>query len=177
MIDPNTQPIEDDVIQHQIDKSSAEDQFGVANIPLHTHNGSDANRIDFKDLQNRLFIITHILPGTEPATAGNYNLFFTAPFQMRLQAANLVFSTLGTDGSAVTLQIEHLTLTTAPGSGTSLLGVPFNLKAAINTVQYGSFAAIKKSSFILKKGDRLALVLTGTPTAVANLVLVCTFIY
>lgn len=108
------------------------------------------------------------LKSTEGATAANYGTFFTADKTYNLVSANEVHGTKGTDGSAVSLQIEKLTGTTAAGSGTVLLSTAFNLKGTINTVQYG--ALVTTGATVLNSGDRLALKLTGTPTAVADLV-------
>jgi len=67
----------------------------------------------------------------------------------------------------VTLQVEKLTGTTAPGSGTSLLTTAFNLKSTINTVVTGVLTPTV-GAIQLAAGDRLALKLSGTPTSVAN---------
>ncbi len=164
-------------IQSQIDKSSAEDQYGVANTPLHAHNGTDSLRVSFSNLRDRVQLVQMQLPGSAPATAANYCAFFVAPFKMQFTGAALTFGTKGSDGSAVTMQIERLTGVTASGSGTNLLGTAFNLKGSNNTTQYGTFAKLTQGTFVLNKGDRLGAVLTGTPTALANLVLVCTMTY
>lgn len=173
----DNQTTEEAIVQQQIDSNARVDQFGVANTPFHVHNGSDSNKISFSNLTDRVFLAQAILPGTAPATSGNYTIFFVAPFQVRFSGATCVFVTQGTDGSAVTLQIEKLTGTTAPGSGTSLLMTAFNLKGANNTTQYGTLASIQKTSFTLKKGDRLALKLSGTPTSVASLVVEAALTY
>lgn len=160
-----------------VDRAAQADQYGVSQTPFHTHNGSDSNRVSFGDLTNKQLIIPVMLAGTAPATAGNYGIFYTAPFQCRFFSANEVHATAGTDGSAVTVQIEKLTGTTVPGSGTVLLSSGFNMKGTINTVQYGTLGSIQKTNFSLAKGDRLALKLTGTPTTVANAVFTITLVF
>lgn len=158
-----------DIAQENLEKNQTIDQFGVSQTPFHTHNGSDSPQLNEANLVNRSLTIPLYLPGTSPATAGNYGQFFVAPFKCIFGGASEVHAVLGTDGSAVTLQIEKLTGTTASGSGTSLLSAGFNLKGTINTVQNGVLARVAKSTFSLNKGDRLGLALTGTPTAVAGL--------
>jgi hypothetical protein len=163
--------------QDEIGKADTANQFGVAQTPFHTHNGADSQRVSFSNLTDRLTLQTITLAGITPATAGNYGMFFIAPFPVRFVSAAEVHATAGTDGSAVTVQIEKLTSTTVPGSGTVLLLAGFNMKGAINTVQYGTLAAASKKTFYLLKGDRLALKLTGTPTAIANAVFTVGLLY
>lgn len=170
-------PSSSDDAQLVVNRNAVQNQYGVSQTPFHIHNGSDSNRVSFIDLTNRLQIEKVVLAGTAPATAGNYNMFFIAPFKCRFIAASEVHGTLGTDAGAVTVQIERLIGTTAPGSGTALLATGFNMKGTINTVQYGILATIQKTLFTLNKGDRLAFLLTGTPTAIANAVFTVTLIY
>lgn len=109
-----------------------------------------------------------------PTTAyATDSVVFTAPFDCVLQSVNEVHSALGTDGSAVNVQVTRDTGTQAPGAGTDLLSnnsnAGFNLKGTINTVQYGTFKAGASRKFA--RGDRLALDFAGTQTAVAGLTL------
>jgi hypothetical protein len=82
-----------------------------------------------------------------------------------------VHTTAGSHGSAVSLQVEKCTGTTAPGSGTNLLtnnsDVGFNLKGTANTVQEGTLIATRATRQ-LAAGDRLALDFAGTLTALAG---------
>ena len=82
-----------------------------------------------------------------------------------------VHTTAGSHGSAVSLQVEKCTGTTAPGSGTNLLtnnsDVGFNLKGTANTVQEGTLTATRATRQ-LAAGDRLALDFAGTLTALAG---------
>jgi hypothetical protein len=75
----------------------------------------------------------------------------------------------GTDASAVTVNVQKCTGTTAPGSGTDLLTAGLNLKGTINTVQSGTLISTE-SSKRLTAGDRLAINFTGTLTAAIGLV-------
>lgn len=164
-------------VRKEIGIQQTQDQFGVAQTPFHTHNDIDSPKISFFDLKSRLLVLPVILAGTAPATAGNYGIFYTAPFSCRFLSVNEVHTTAGSDAGAVTVQIEKLISTTAPGSGTVLLSSGINMKGTANTVQYGTLASIQKTNFSLKKSDRLALKLTGTPTAVANAVFTVTLIF
>ncbi|NBW07805.1 MAG: hypothetical protein EBR82_07240 [Caulobacteraceae bacterium] len=96
--------------------------------------------------------------------------FFTANRPVRVVAVSEVHSTLGTDGSAVNVQLTLDRLTDAPGAGTDLLSnnanAGFNLKGTINTVQTGTF--ISDWANTLLAGDRLSLDFAGTLTAVAG---------
>lgn len=157
-------------IQDAIDQNNGQNQFGISQTPFHIHNNLDSPAVSFQNLKERNEILHIVLPGTSAATAGNYNVFFTAPYKCIFMSVTEVHSVLGTDASPVTLQIEKLTGTTASGSGTILLSAGFNLKAAINTVQNGLLALIPNPNFNLATGDRLGLKLTGTPTSVGNVV-------
>ena len=82
-----------------------------------------------------------------------------------------IHTTAGSHGSAVNLQVEKCTGTTAPGSGTNLLtnnsNAGFNLKGTVNTVQEGALTATRTARQ-LAAGDRLALDFAGTLTALAG---------
>lgn len=135
--------------------------------PDHYHNGFDSNRIAYTDLTGKKIYIHHVLYGTDAATAGNYGTFFIVPVACLITAIKEVHEVLGTDGSAVTLQIEKLTSTTVPGSGSSILSTAFDLKAAINTVRSGTLVNTA-ATISLAAGDRLALKKSGTLTSVAG---------
>jgi hypothetical protein len=98
-------------------------------------------------------------------------VFHVATRAMYVEAIFQIHSTLGTDGSAVNVQVVKDTGTTAPGAGTNLLtdnsGSGFNLKATINTVQEGSLTTTKPDRD-LAKGDRLSVDFSGTLTAVTG---------
>jgi hypothetical protein len=150
-----------------LDENSATNQFAVSQIPFHTHSGSDSQRVSYSNLSNKTVIIPYTLTGALAATAGNYSVFFTAPFAATVSQITEDHTALGTDGGAVSLDVEKLIGTTAPGSGVKITTAPFNLKSAINTVvtaQLSTFVGVVQ----LAAGDRLALRLTGTPTSVAN---------
>ena len=73
----------------------------------------------------------------------------------------------GTDAGAVTLDIEKLTGTQAPGAGVTILGSTFDMKGTINTVvqkQGGDLSANRQ----LLQGERLCIKFTGTRTALAG---------
>jgi len=116
--------------------------------------------------------VTVKLKGTDAATAGNYGKFFVNPFGKALTVSYIseVHGTAGTDGSAVTLQIERLQGTEALDSGDTLLSTAFDLKGTINTVQYGVLVS-NGQLLQLNKGDRLALKDSGVLTAVADVVI------
>lgn len=157
--------------QQVYDANQTADQFGVSQVGFHTHNGSDSPTVNFKNLSNRILILTPSLIGSQAAINTNYSVFFTASFTCIFTGVTEVHDIKGTDGSAVTLQIERLISTQATGAGVSLLGTPFDLKGTINTVQTGILAILPQKSFTLNKGDRLGLSLTGTPTSLSQVVL------
>lgn len=106
----------------------------------------------------RIFV-TAVLYGAQPQTSGMLDKFFTASKPCRIVAAREAHSTAV--GGVCTLQIEKLTATEAPGTGTSLLdGTGFNLNAAADTPQEGTLTTTLTDR-ILAIGDRLALDETG----------------
>jgi len=66
---------------------------------------------------------------------GGYNTFFVAPTDMTVVRALEVHEVAGTDGSAVTLNIEKLKDTETPGNGVDVLLNGFDLKATADTYQ------------------------------------------
>ena len=116
-----------------------------------------------------IFPITQTLPGTSAATAANYGVFFTNNSISTWQIHSISEShiTAGTDGSAVTLQIERLQGTEAPDNQDTLLSTPFNLKGTANTVQHGT-TVVNKSLLTIQSGNRLCLKDSGTLTSVAG---------
>lgn len=166
-----------DIINSDRESTDTQNQFGVAQVPYHVHNKADSNAVSFQDLINRNEFLHVILAGTSAATAGNYGVFFIAPYSCIFMGVTEVHSTAGTDGSPVTLQVEHLIGTQATGAGVNLLVSGFNLKGTANTVQTGVLGFLTSNSFNLFAGDRLGLALTGTPTALAQVVVVCQLSY
>jgi len=114
--------------------------------------------------------IQETLPGTIAQTAGNYKIFFTAPFPCFVIGVTEVHGTA--NGSACTLQIERLEGTTAAGSGTNLLTSAFDLNGTANTTQYAGLRTGNPliSQTGLNLGDRLALkIASGSLSAIVNL--------
>lgn len=151
-----------------------EDRFTTSDVQAHEHNGSDSMKVRYQNLSNKYFFVPFTLPGGEASDANNYGTFFTAQVPMLVAAFTEVHETAGSDVGVVTLQLEKLTGTTAPGSGTNLLQTAINLKATANTVRTGtlvktSYTAIQTNTLFLNVGDRLALKDSGTLTAVAGL--------
>ena len=93
--------------------------------------------------------------------------FYIAPYPVKVAAIYEVHGTAGSDGSAVTITVERLQGTEAPGgNGDALLSAALSLKATANTVQTG--ALVTTSVVELAAGDRLGVDITGTTTACAD---------
>ena len=145
----------------------------VTNKPP-TYESPEDTVIRWENIKKKDGFYIHVnLFGTDAATAGNYTHFFTARYPLEVTHVSEVHATAGSDAGAVTLDIERLTGTTAPGSGDSILSSTFDLKGTANTVVEQSGSDMTSYS-TLKQGHRLALVLTGTPTAVDS---VCVTLY
>lgn len=144
-----------------------------SNPPLadHFHNGFDSSPIPWENITGRKLYIAQTIQGTNAATAANYSTFFIAPFAVQVTDVREVHAVLGTDGGAVTLQLEKLTGTTAPGSGVAVLNTALSLKATINTIQVGTLTTTLDNRSLVQN-DRLALLKAGTLTSVANVTVV-----
>ena len=115
------------------------------------------------------FTVNVRVADTGAATAANYGTFWIAPFPCVLVRAYERHATLGTDGSAVTLDIEKLADGTAKGSGVSMIASTFDLKGTINTFQERT-ATTTLANKQLSEGQAIALKTSGTLTAVNDVV-------
>lgn len=106
--------------------------------------------------------------------ATDYGVFFIAPFSVEVTGFFEVHQVAGTDGSAVTLQLEKLTSGQALDAGATLLDSTINLKATKDTVQEGTLTTTRLD-LVLEKGDRLALKDSGTLTGLENVVVYVLF--
>lgn len=136
-------------------------------LPDHFHNGTDVSRINFADVYQKKVYLQWSIPGIQAATATNYGVFWIAPVACYVSNFYEVHQTAGTDGGAVTVTLEKLTGTTAPDSGSVVLGTALSLKATANTVQTGTLTTTLANK-TLAKGDRLCLKDSGVLTSVAN---------
>lgn len=87
----------------------------------------------------------------------------------KLKGVSAVFTTTSTSG---TLDIEKLTGTTAPGSGTTQLTGTISLSGTANTIVSGTVIA-SPASFAL--GDRVGLKFAGTVTGLVGCYVTLTF--
>lgn len=115
------------------------------------------------------------LAGTAAATAANYGNLFVAARPMRLVCASEIHRTLGTDGGAVTLDIEKLAPGTAQDSGLSMIASTFDLKST-NATAVAKGPTTTAADARLNPGDAIALKDTGTLTAVADVAVTITLI-
>ncbi len=112
--------------------------------------------------------VSYTIPGILAQTAGNFGVFFVAPFPCFVIGIAEVHTVA--NGGAATLEVERLTGTQAPGAGTVLMTSSFNLNATANTPQYagvrGGSKLIARTG--LEQGDRLSLKETGALVALAD---------
>lgn len=94
---------------------------------------------------------------------------------LQIVEASEVHTTAGTDGGNVTLTIEKLTGTQAPGGGANMLKTTtFNLKSTINTPvrvavsSLSGLSAAQAAAQLLSPGDRLSLTFGGVLTTLAG---------
>lgn len=136
-------------------------------MPDHRHNGFDVSRVLWDDVNRKRLEVYHTIQGTNAATATNYGVFWIAPFACFVMGFREVHQTAGSDGSAVTLQLEKLTSGQAPDAGQTLLTTALSLKTTANIVQTGVLTTTTVN-LNLAKNDRLCMKDAGTLTSVAN---------
>ena len=137
-------------------------------LPDHYHNGFDASRVKFADIDQRKHWIPWTIHGADAATAGNYGTFFINEIGPCFVSGFWeIHQVAGSDGSAVTVELEKLTGTTAPDSGSSVLSAVLSLKATANTLQTGTITTTLGNKN-LALGDRLCLKDAGALTSVSN---------
>jgi hypothetical protein len=157
-------------IQNQINNLQSEIETIKKNpsMPDHQHTGFDVSKVKFSDLSQRKIYKTHTIIGTMAATAGNYGVFFINQIaKCYVSGFWEVHQVAGTDGLAVTLDLEKLTSGQAPNSGVSALASALNLKSTANTVQSATLTETSANK-TLSIGDRLCLKDSGVLTAVNN---------
>jgi hypothetical protein len=155
-------------------------RWGVAKVPVHTHNGVDTNQIPFDNLSQKKVYVHWTLPGSSAATAANYGVFWIAPVACTVIGFAEVHEVAGTAGGTVSLQLERLQGTEAPGSGDELLASALSLKSTANTVQYGNIKLTRSAGRALANlaaGDRLCLKDSGTLTSLSNVTVLVTVMY
>lgn len=170
----------EDIYQIQIDELKQQLQDAILkdkeNIPDHTHTGFDVSKVLYDDIDQKKIYIVHTIQGAAAATAANYSVFFPyAPFKCYLNRFFEIHQTAGTDGGAVTLNIEKLTSTQALGSGVDMLESALSLKATADTAQEGQMTLTTINRY-LEIGDRMAMKDAGTLTDVANVSIICELI-
>lgn len=100
------------------------------------------------------------------AASGTTGNLFICPTGYQVVAVREIHAVAG--GSGATVQIEKLSGTTAPGSGTAILTAALALNGTANTLQTAPAANITLSAATGKAGDRYGYVLAGTLTGLAN---------
>lgn len=113
-----------------------------------------------------------ILPGTQPATAGNWGVVFFLPRDGTFELVSITerHITPGNDAGAVTAMLTKVPSGTALASGTAMLASGLDLKATADTVQSGTLSTTPANTR-LDSGDGAAIALTGTPTALASVII------
>lgn len=118
-------------------------------------------------------IITMAFPTNAAILTSPNCALFVADAYYVLEQVSEIHETLGTDGSAVTLDIVKATGTGTAAGGTSVLSSTFNLKATINTVvrktrSSGLVVTNNAAGLRLAPGDRFCAKFSGTLTSVTG---------
>lgn len=123
----------------------------------------------FENIENKdMLVVSTKVPGAQAQTASNFGAFFIAGRPYEVMEIRESHTVAGSDGGAVTLNIERLSGTEALNAGDEILTSDFDLKGTANTVQTSTPETIQNSQLL--PGDRLALKDTGTLTALEDVV-------
>lgn len=136
----------------------------------HVHN-FDASPVNFGSITGKKFYIAHTVIDSMAATAANYGVFFIAPVGCTVTDFREVHKTAGSDGGAVTVQLEKLASAIPPDSGNLVLNAALSLKATANVVQQATLTTTLAYRSLIKN-DRLCLKDAGVLTAVANVTVI-----
>lgn len=138
----------------------------LSNIPISGNIGSTTSSVTSTDgyVANSI-----IIPQTKTITVSLFltdvsKVLFIADETYQLISVKEIHSVVSVSG---TLQIEKLTGTTIPGSGTTVLTGTVNLAGTINTVSTGTLTGTT-ANLQLSVGDRLGCVLGGTLTGLVG---------
>lgn len=112
----------------------------------------------FEEIENKdgFYVIANLFD-TQPQTAANYGIVFTA---LRPCEVLEISEVHGTASSSGTVTVEKLTGTTAKGSGSSICTTSFSTATTANTVQTKKTSELQNRQ--LSTGDRLAIKSGGT---------------
>lgn len=143
--------------------------MGQQKLPDHRHTGFDASKVLWSDINGKTIELTHTIIGADAATAANYGVFYIVPFACYLTKFQEVHQVAGSAGGSVTVNLERLTGTQAPDSGTNMLDAGMDLKDTANEIHTSPYLAENLTRRTLAVGDRLCLKDTGTLTSVSNL--------
>lgn len=141
-------------------------------IADHKHNGYDASRILWEDLSRKRIFVTHTIIAGDAATAGNFGVIWIAPYKCVLASVKVSYAVTSSSG---TLQIEKLSTTQAPDSGTTMLQSAISLSGTANTVISGT-PSNTPANRTIDAGDRICLKDAGTLTGLSNLTVLLEFI-
>ena len=170
------QPLIRQEIADYIRDYSVRNQYGLSNVPTHSHTGTDTLQVEYDNLTGKKFFIHTKIPGTNASLVTNYGVFFIAPYACNVLAIYEVHGVAGTDGGSVTLNVEKLRAGVALDSGTVLMPTAFNLKSTANYVTTAGLTTVLATKQ-LAKGDRLALKDAGTLTSVADICVIIELTY
>ena len=111
------------------------------------------------------FTVNTLLSGAAPATASQYERFWTAPAKCVVDYFVLTYSVASSSG---TVQLEKVPSGTAQGSGTNILTGTVSTSSTANTNNEGTISTTAATAE-LAAGDSLALVNGGTLTNLTDL--------
>lgn len=152
-------------IEELKDRTSSLDRLNGEPIPFSQYYLSPKVELYLK--RYTPFVIIGKIDGDAAATALNYGVIYIANRPCEVIAVFERHRTKGSDGSAVTLQIEKCPSGIAPDSGVTLLATALDLRANNNTTQEGTLT-VTKGNLQLAFGDSLILKDAGILTSLSD---------
>ncbi len=153
-------PTQNQIIQREISKASANSRYTLNTTNQHQHTGTDSPRIDYSDLINKQFFASSTVPGALAEDADNYGTFYIAPFAVNIQEMQITYAVNSVSGVCY---IEILRPGQASGAGFGVHGFDTSLSVNNNHVGTSKLRPGSKA-IILQENDRLSLFMDGDPT-------------
>lgn len=139
------QPLIEKTVDDKIDQFANDKQFSVADVPAHTHTGTDSNRVSYNSLTNKTRYILYriVSPTTDTSIANTVGGNFVMPFQGYVTSVGATVDTAGTTGTT-TVDINLTTI--APAATSSILLTKITIDSTENSSRTAATPSVLDSS-------------------------------
>jgi len=135
----NIQPLVQNEINQAMDAFSRLKEYSVADVPAHTHTGTDSNRVSYNNLTNRTRYIVYRLvsPDEDTAVANIVGGDFVMPFQGYITSVGATVDTAGTTNTT-TVDVNK--------NGTTIMLTKITIDSTEKTSRTAATASVIDSS-------------------------------